>query len=166
MFTNLKKEFKIVKLIKKLSRFKISWDLFKKVFNLDLKIDEKLHSFKSFRWLFQSFAAWKIKVCLPQFVLGTGKRISLERLVLYEWTAWFLVKLNLKSVSPIRHLWVAMQRWKNLLVDSDFRFRLFSASVDKLRGGCPSITLAALFCRISISDIMVSLFLSPDITSP
>ena len=30
---------------------------FKKVFNLDLKIDKILHSFKSFGRLFQSFAA-------------------------------------------------------------------------------------------------------------
>ena len=95
-------------------------------------MDKILHSFKSFGRLFHSFAAWKIKVCLPQFVLGRGKRISLERLVLYEWTAWVLVKLKLKSVSPIRHLWIAMQRWKNLLVDSDFKSTILDKTVEKI----------------------------------
>ena len=61
---------------------------------------------------------------------------------------WFLIKLNLKSVSPIRHLWIAMHRWKNLLVDSGLRSQTFRASVDELQGGCPSWTLAALFWRI------------------
>ena len=50
--------------------------------------------------------------------------------------------------------------------ESDLRFKFLSASVDELQGGCLSRTLAALFCRICNSDIMVSLFLSPHITSP
>ena len=62
-----------------------------------------MYSFKSFGRLFQFLAAWKIKVCLPQFVLGRGKQISLDRLVLYEWTAWVLVKLKL--VSNYKPIW-------------------------------------------------------------
>ena len=47
-----------------------------------------------------------------------------------------------------------------------WRSKLLSALVDELWGMCPSRTSAALSCRICNSDIMVSLLLSPHITSP
>ena len=57
----------------------------------------------------------------------------------------FFIKLKLNSVSLIRHLRIAMPSIKNpVLVESGFRSN-FLASVDELRGGCRSRTLAALF---------------------
>ena len=54
---------------------------------------------------------------------------------------------------------------QTLLEERNLRSKILSVSLDELRGGYPSRTLAALFCRICKSDIMVSLFLSPHITS-
>ena len=44
--------------------------VFRKSFQFPLKTDKTSVSFRSIGRLFQSFAALKIKVCLPQLVLG------------------------------------------------------------------------------------------------
>jgi len=76
------------------------------------------------------------------------------------------MKLKSKSVDPIKHLWIAVQRWKNRLKASGLKSRLFKAWVDELRIGGPNSTLAALFWSTCSSDIMVRLFLSPQMRSP
>ena len=60
----------------------------------------------------------------------------------------FVVSLKSKSISPLIHLKIKMQRCLCLLIPKGVQLSSFRASVAEESGGASSISLAALFSSI------------------